>query len=104
VIIFLRQANVDPSAPGSSSLTLQDCCFIRVEYSEVFHDRVEFLPKNGTAHSWIYKTDDHDWIEPMSGIVYEFLFVEKLEDYMPGHLEISYPQEAKPQKIIRQLL
>lgn len=92
MIIFLRQSNTDPSAGGSCSLTIQKCCFIKIDYAEVFNNRVEFFPKEGREHAQIRKTDDHDWIEPMSGIKYEFLFIKELSDSMPRHLEILYPK------------
>ena len=95
MIIFLRQSNIDPSAAGASSLTLKDCCYIEVKYAEIFHDRVEFYPKSGVEHSRILKTNNHDWVEPISGISYDFLFIEELMDYMPRTLEILYSTRIK---------
>ncbi len=95
MIIFLRQSNIDPSAADASKLTLKDCCYIRVEYAEIFHDQVEFLPKNGIEHSSIIKSNSHNWIEPISGISYAFLFIEELKPYMPRKLEISYSAEVE---------
>ena len=94
LIILLRQSNVDPSTLESHKLRLNQCCYIRVAYAEIFHDRVQFFPEGGLEHNEIIKTDEHNWVEPSSGIAFEFLFVQPLRDYIPRHLEVHYPTEA----------
>lgn len=99
MIIFLRQANVDPSAKGSISLTIQDCCFIRIKNAELYPEGLQFHPRKGIDYDLIRKTGSGDWIEPMSKIKYDFLFIYKLYDYIPRHLEILYPKASQLHQI-----
>ena len=95
MLIILRQPNIDVSADYKNALTLQDAAFIRAYSAEVFDYGLQFLPSKDQdqTHDLIKKVNDSDWMEPNTGIVYDFLYLapDSWLSFVPVHLEIKIP-------------
>lgn len=92
MIIFLRQDSINVGTSCDYKLTLVEAGFIKVRFIEVFADRIEFLPLDQDDDlMFIEKVNDDCWLEPITGITYEYLFIYPLEriQFFPQHLEIS---------------
>ena len=93
MIILLRQSNIKVGTPNDHSLTLAEAGFIWVKYLEVFDDRVEFMPLGQQDYepTAIKKVNGDCWLEPNTGIMYEYFFVYPSEwvRSLPRHLEIK---------------
>jgi hypothetical protein len=95
MIIFLRQDSIKVGTSCDHKLTLAEAGFIRVKYVEVFADRIEFLPlEEDQDHMLIEKVNEDCWLEPNTGIIYEYLFIYPSEwiQSLPQHLEIKPPR------------
>jgi hypothetical protein len=91
MIIFLRQNSISIGSSSDHELTLAEAGFIWVRYVEVFDDRIEFMPlEQDQDHMVIEKVNDDCWLEPNTGIIYEYLFIYPSERIrlLPQHLEI----------------
>jgi hypothetical protein len=98
MIIFLRQDSIRIGSSCDHKLTLAEAGFIWVSYVEVFDDRIEFMPLDKPQdHMVIEKVNDDCWLEPNTGIIYEYLFIYPSERIrlLPQHLEIKPNKKMK---------
>jgi hypothetical protein len=90
MIIFLRQSEISIGTKDDHELTLQQACFIKSRFIEIYENGVEFAPADWREHAFIKRVQGDCWLEPFNGITYDFFFVYPSErlDFLPKHLEI----------------
>jgi hypothetical protein len=90
MIIFLRQSEIGIGTKDDQNLTLKQACFIKSRFIEIYPNGFEFCPHKWRDSVFIKRVNGDCWLEPFTGITYDFLFVYPSEKshLFPKHLEI----------------